>query len=322
VARNAGIRLARAPIVAFLDSDDRWRPNHLGVVAQTFVRYLEAVLVCTRPRFLVTGRRHPRAARLLDALPLLLVENFVGPPSSVAVRKTALAEVGGFDEALAVSEGRELWLRLATRGPFCILERRTIIVQVTRGSISDLGRSSRGHAPADEFIATKIAAEVARLDRPDSGDLTARARGRLRYAAALRGLVSHDDEAVSCALEEACGLLPELSREAYLVARRIMFIASDRGERLHHLTAAAVLWPEPHADTALFLRGTAILLALRMFRPRTAIRLAVRWPIAATPGFLARTLPMWIRVAEWVTVGWTHRGRQPASGRTGASSAR
>src|SRR5688500_15307007 len=31
-ARNTGIRNAQAPIVAFLDSDDRWQPHHLQEV--------------------------------------------------------------------------------------------------------------------------------------------------------------------------------------------------------------------------------------------------------------------------------------------------
>jgi hypothetical protein len=63
----------------------------------------------------------------------------------------------------------------------------------------------------------------------------------------------------------------------------------------------------------MFLRGLAILLALRLARPRTALGLAARWPLVATPRFLLRTLPMWMRVGEWVTVGWTRRGREPTA---------
>jgi glycosyltransferase involved in cell wall biosynthesis len=37
-ARNAGIRAARAPLVAFLDSDDAYLPNKLGVVVAEFAR--------------------------------------------------------------------------------------------------------------------------------------------------------------------------------------------------------------------------------------------------------------------------------------------
>ncbi len=308
-ACNAGIRLARAPIVAFLHSDDRWRHNHLSIVLQAFQSRPEAVLVCTRPRFLFSGRTPAREPRVLDALPLLLVENFVGHPSSVAVQRAAAVAVGGFDETLVVSEGRELWFRLSTQGPFCLIERRTTIIQVTQTSLTEHGRASGAHVPADELMAERIATEVARLDRPDSAQLAAGAQGRLQYVAALRGLVSRDDEAVARALEEACGLLPALSTEAFLVTRRIQHIANGRPERLRHLVTAATLWPEPRSDTALYLRGSSILLALRMGKPRTAAQLAARWPLTATPGFLTRTYPLWWRLATTTLGSWTHLSR-------------
>jgi hypothetical protein len=309
-ARNTGVRLAHAPIIAFLDSDDNWRSQHLAVVAEALARHPEAVLVCTRPRFLVSGRVRAGHTRVLDALPLLLVENFVGLPSSVAVRKSAFVAVGGFDEGFVVSEARELWLRLATQGPFCLLDRPTITHPATRGSLTELGRRAGAHVPADELMANKIAAEIARLERSDSRQLAARAQGRLHYAAALRGLVAHDEVAVSTALEEACRLLPELSREAYLVTRRIELIARDDGERLHQFATAATLWPEAASDTALLLRVKAILLALRSRQPRTAIRLARRWPLARTPAFFAHTFPLWMPLARGAMKRWTQRRRE------------
>ncbi len=308
-ACNEGIRLARAPIVAFLDSDDRWRPGHLAVVAEMFSRYPETILLCTRPRFLFSSRSRRRDARLVDALPLLLVENFVGPRSSVAIRKSALVTAEGFDEALSASEGRDLWLRLASQGPFCLVDSRTTIIQVTERSLTTEGRASSAHVPVDELIAKRIAGDVARLDRPDAPELAARAVGRQQYVTALRGLVSHDDEAVTRGLGEACKLLPELSREAYLVARRMQFIAASRSERLHHLATAAACWPEPCSDTAMYLRGNAILLALRMGRPRTAARLAAGWQLRPTPGFLSRTYPLWWQLARTTLGSWTRLSR-------------
>src|SRR5947209_3123095 len=44
-ARNRGLETARAPIVAFLDSDDVYRPNRLSIPLQAFLR--EDDVVCT-----------------------------------------------------------------------------------------------------------------------------------------------------------------------------------------------------------------------------------------------------------------------------------
>ena len=67
-ARNAGLRLARGEIVAFLDSDDTWLPDHLETVVAMLEREPEAALVSTCPRYQIRGRDEVAATCLVDPL--------------------------------------------------------------------------------------------------------------------------------------------------------------------------------------------------------------------------------------------------------------
>jgi Glycosyl transferase family 2 len=304
-ARNAGLRLARGEIVAFLDSDDRWLPDHLETVVAVLERRPDAVLVSTCPRSDVAGRDRAGDARLLDALPLLLVDNFVGTPSGIAARRDQLLAVGGFDEGMMVLEDGELWLRLATRGPFAFLQRRTIVRQHTRGSLVELGSRNGGYLHAMEQMARSGASHVIDVARSDRDALAARAAGKLRYWEALRALVD-DEDAARAALREACERLPELSSDPWFVDRRVKTMATAPDQRLRCYAAAAALWPDPSCDTALFLRVQAALHALGLRRFRQAYSL---WPLRAAPGLLARQRSVIAILARRRLAGWVHSGR-------------
>ena len=209
-ARNAGIRLARGNLVAFLDSDDQWLPDHLAVVIDVLSGHPEAVLCSTSPRFDAGGRQPSSRAEIVDLLPLLFVENVVGAPSGVVVRRTALLEAGGFDERLAVMEGWELWLRLARLGPFALLRRRTFVFQATRGSLTERSSRSGEYQRAMDIVAASAAAVAADSGCSDGSDLRVRARGLGAYFEAQHALARGDDTAAAAALADACERLPEL----------------------------------------------------------------------------------------------------------------
>jgi glycosyltransferase involved in cell wall biosynthesis len=310
-ARNAGIRVARGKIVAFLDSDNRWLPHHLEVVTTALRRNPEAVLVTTCPWMQVCGRQRVEAAEVVDALPVMLVRLGVFTHiSGVAVRQSALAEAGGFDERLVTGENGELWLRLATVGPFCILRRKTIVHRLTRGSLKDRVAWSGDELLAFDVFAQSAVRVVAGLQRPDRDALVAAAQGTLRYVAALRALRAHDDDAATAAFAEAARLLPALSRHPAPVVRRVMRADNARSERLHHLTVAANGWPDPTSDTALFLRARAIVTALRAGRPWATLRLLRDWPLRSTPSFVVRVLPVIARVSQTRLQEYLHGGRE------------
>ncbi len=132
--RNRGIAEARGRLVFFCDADDVMRPGKVeaqvallkahpdvGLVFTDFEvidledRVLEGSFLApfaTLRRVVAAGPGPEgglRRDRLLDGL---LRANFIGT-SSVAVRKSVLDDVGGFDPALPSSEDLDLWLRIA-----------------------------------------------------------------------------------------------------------------------------------------------------------------------------------------------------------------
>jgi Glycosyl transferase family 2 len=308
-ARNAGIRLCRGAAVAFLDADNWWRSDHLAVLTDALARHPEAVMASTCPRSHLAGRQTTHDARLVDALPLTLIDHVAGLQSCIAVRREDLLAIGGYNEGLPVAEDVDLCLRLAARGPFSFVRRRTVVRQYTRGSLEQRGGERGDYGPALEAIAKTGMEEVRRLQRPDRSELLARAEGKSRYVAALRALARDDEDGVAVALRDACRLAPELSHEGALVARRLELLAPRRAVRARHFSTFARRWPEPSAETALYLRGRAITTSVLAGRPFDALKLAATWRWLARPTHLLRTVPLWARLGRRNVQRLLHRGR-------------
>ncbi len=129
-ARNAGLRVAGGSLIAFLDSDDEWRPGKIETQVEYFLAHPEAVLVQTQERWIRRGRRvNPGRRHLkkagdifLESLELCLIS-----PSAVMLRRSLLDEVGLFDEDLAAAEDYDLWLRVLARHPAGLIDRELVV---------------------------------------------------------------------------------------------------------------------------------------------------------------------------------------------------
>jgi hypothetical protein len=291
-ARNAGLRLARGEIAAFLDSDNLWLRDHLAVVAAILRDRPEAVLASTCPGFITAGAARSADAVMVDPFPRLLAANFVGSPSCIAVRRGLFTRIGGFDEGLATAGDVDAWLRLALEGPFAFLPCRTVVLR--RSADSLLARARREGSYLDDF--EDIAARMpAALEAAGRHDLVGRAHGSVHFAAALRALDRGDDARVRAELAAACALFPELSNEPGLVSGRLRVNLphSDRPARwLRHLATAARAWPEADSETAVALRVQAVVAALRAGKPAAALELLAGLRVRATLSLVARSLPL------------------------------
>ena len=129
-ARNTGIAVSKAPLIAFLDSDDYWLPDKLGAQTAFFGQNPNAMICQTQETWIRNGRRANPGKRHLKpsgdvfeaSLALCLVS-----PSAVMLRRELFQEVGVFDEDLPACEDYDLWLRIACRYPVYLMGQSLIV---------------------------------------------------------------------------------------------------------------------------------------------------------------------------------------------------
>jgi glycosyltransferase involved in cell wall biosynthesis len=129
-SRNRGVALCRAPLVAFLDSDDLWLPAKLKIQTRFMAEHPEVMTSQTEEIWMRNGRRlnpksrhrKPSGDIFRPSLELCLVS-----PSAVMIRRGLFDRVGYFDETLPMAEDYDLWLRVAAEYPVYLLPEPLVI---------------------------------------------------------------------------------------------------------------------------------------------------------------------------------------------------
>jgi len=126
-ARNRGLAAARGRWVAFIDADDLWLPGKLSAQLALLQAHPDARMAYTAWQVWASDQPEPDPQWLQalpahlpgpsgDVYPDLLLECAVWT-STVLADRALLQELGGFDQALAVGEDYDLWLRASRLTP-------------------------------------------------------------------------------------------------------------------------------------------------------------------------------------------------------------
>jgi len=115
-ARNTGIEKSNGDYIAFLDDDDRWHETKIQKQVTALNKNRDAGLATCLVISISPNHEIIHAETYApsgDCSNDLLVSNKIGTPSRVIVRRSAIEQIGGFDEELPTKQDWDFYLRLA-----------------------------------------------------------------------------------------------------------------------------------------------------------------------------------------------------------------
>ncbi|MGD0014479.1 MAG: glycosyltransferase family A protein [Bryobacteraceae bacterium] len=144
-ARNRGIAESRGELVALLDADDEWEPDFLETMRHLAAVFPNAGIYAAGLRRLKSDGSSVEIFASLAADPGLVEDYFGAPqegllfaPSCAVLRRSVLADIGGYPEGEPVGEDLDLWVRVALK--YGIACTRRVLVTYHVDEEGDRGR--------------------------------------------------------------------------------------------------------------------------------------------------------------------------------------
>jgi glycosyltransferase involved in cell wall biosynthesis len=147
-ARQHALMHSQGQLIAFLDQDDIWHPDHLSNAVEALQQNPSAS-AWIGPRNTFTEKlpklgqktRLPHQINPAEFFPVHLID----APSMVVVPKSKLQTVGGWPMDRPLAADMLLWWRLSTEGPFLVGKTRTTGYRYSRNSLSSQNRKTPAH---------------------------------------------------------------------------------------------------------------------------------------------------------------------------------
>jgi glycosyltransferase involved in cell wall biosynthesis len=242
-ARNTGIRAASSQYIAFLDSDDVWYPEKLEEQVAILEQHPEVTLAHCQAAYIdaegsprrfqgkqVKGSHGDKTA-ITDVTRDLFFGTLV-TTSTAVLRHSTLDQVGLFDDTHIHGEDWELWVRMASQGPFAYIPKPLVKYRIY-GWRKILSVEVLDDWLADQFKTMETAVACWKGDAAERDRLRAQGTATIYVRSALSNFQLGRGPQGQERLEHALALCPELGQR-----ERLVELAADRAKLIEAETGS------------------------------------------------------------------------------------